>query len=60
MADLNKFQRSKERIAEVLNYLTFATTNDEKTNSFITDLEKSLVIIDSKMEEFEKKQPVNN
>ena len=59
MADLNKFQRSKERIAELLNYLT-ASSKDEKVNSFINDLEKSIKIIDNKMEEFEKKELFSN
>jgi hypothetical protein len=60
MADLNKFHRSKERIAELLNYLTFNNPKDEKVSSFINDLEKSIQIIDNKMEEFEKKELFSN
>jgi len=60
MADLNKFQRSKDRITEILNYLMNKTADDEKTDLFITDLQKSLQIIDHKMEEFERKDLVNN
>jgi len=60
MADLNKFQRSKDRITEILNYLMNKTADDEKTDLFITDLQKSLQIIDHKMDEFERKELVNN
>ena len=60
MADLNKYQRSKERIAEVLKYFASNRASDEQTYSFISDLEESIKIIDSKMEEFEKRELVNN
>jgi hypothetical protein len=60
MADINKFYRSKERIAEVLNYLLCTTTPNERTNLFIQELQKSISIIESKIEEFEKKREVVN
>jgi hypothetical protein len=60
MADLNKFKRSKDRITEILNYLLNKTADDEKTDLYINDLQRSLQIIDHKMEEFERKDIVNN
>jgi hypothetical protein len=60
MADLHKFHRSKERIAELLNYLNRTKTGDDEKSSYIRDLEKSIEIIDSKIEEFEKKETVNS
>ena len=60
MADINKFYRSKERIAEVLNYLLCTATPNERTNIFINELQKSIKIIDCKIEAFEKKELVNN
>jgi len=60
MADINKYYRSKERIAEVLNYLSCTATPNEKNNVFISELQKSIKIIEIKIEEFEKKELVNN
>jgi len=52
MADLNQFQRSKDRITEILNYLLAENPADERTHSFIRDLETSIKILDDKIEEF--------
>ena len=60
MADLNKFLRSKDRITEILTYLMSNTPENERTNSFINNLEKSIKIIDDKMEEFKSKELINN
>lgn len=54
MADLNKFQRSKDRIAEVLNYL-MSKEIDLKTNLIINTLQKSIQIIDDKIDQFNVK-----
>ncbi len=54
MADLNKFQRSKDRIAEVLNYL-MSKEIDSKTNLIINTLQKSIQIIDDKIDQFNVK-----
>lgn len=56
MADLNKFHRSRERLAEILHQLTSRAVKDESTHLFIIDLKKSLMTLDLKMEEFERKQ----
>ncbi|CAN5358041.1 hypothetical protein BH09BAC6_BH09BAC6_31590 [soil metagenome] len=60
MPELRKFQRSKERVAEVLNYLKNNKCLDERNNSSISALERSLELIDTKMQEFEKKNLFNN
>jgi hypothetical protein len=59
MADLNKFQRSKEKITEVLNYLVM-TGSDHITNPYFNTLEQSIQIIDSKIEELKKSQTEGN
>lgn len=55
MADLHKIQRSKDLIAELLNYLKSTPKKDERTTSFINDLQLSMQVIDSKMEKFKRK-----
>jgi hypothetical protein len=60
MADVNKFLRSKDRITEILNYLMSNTPENERTHSFINNLEKSIKIIDDKMEEFKTKELIKN
>ena len=61
MADLNKFQRSKERITEVLNYLMMSGDEDHHaTNPFVSTLQQSIQIIDSKMEELKNQQVAEN
>lgn len=55
MADLNKIQRSKDLIAELLNYLVNTPQHDEKTTSFINELQLSMQLIDNKMEKFKRK-----
>jgi len=54
MADLNKFHRSKERITELLSQLNQRHTKDEEIETYIADLQKSINIIDHKMQEFQK------
>jgi hypothetical protein len=56
MADLNKFIRSKERIKELLSHLNYPSNKDEKTDMYIDDLQKSIKIIEHKMEELKKKE----
>jgi len=56
MADLNKFQRSKERITEILNYLMMSGNSDHQTNPYVNTLQQAIEIIDSKMEELKSKQ----
>jgi hypothetical protein len=50
MADINKFQRSKESIAEVLRHLMHVDVKDEGTDLYIIDLQRSIQILDHKME----------
>jgi len=52
MADLNKFQRSKDRIAEILNYLMNTGDGDHLKNQYIRTLQQSMSVIDEKMKEF--------
>jgi hypothetical protein len=56
MADLNKFHRSRERLIEILNNLMDKTFEDERTAVFINDLQKSIRILDHKLEEFKRKE----
>jgi hypothetical protein len=60
MADLNKFQRSKERITEILNYLMMSGDEDHTANPFVSRLQQSIQIIDSKMEELKNQQIAEN
>ena len=59
MADINKFHRSKERITELLSQLNQGQTKDDGIETYITDLQKSISIIDHKMEEFQKTKGLN-
>ena len=52
MADLNKFQRSKDKLTEILYFLIDKNDVDEQTVSYICILEKSIKTLDNKMEEF--------
>jgi len=56
MADLNKFLRSKDRITELLRHLSYKNTHDDRTDSYIENLNKSMKIIDSKLEEFHQNE----
>ena len=58
MADLTKFQRSKERINEILKYLMLS--DDHQTNQFKLTLQQSIQIIDSKIEELKNQQVAEN
>ena len=60
MADLNKFHRSKERITEVLNYLTMSGEDDHQSNPYLNTLQQSIQIIDDKIEELKNKQMAEN
>ena len=60
MADINKFQRSKDRINEIITYLMSGTIIDEKTSLSIFLLENSIKIIDNRMLELENKKVINN
>jgi hypothetical protein len=52
MADLNKFQRSKDKLTEILYYLMTKNNVDEQTVSYIRIVEKSIKTLDHKIEEF--------
>ncbi len=52
MAEINKFLRSRERILEILSHLTHANVTDENTRNYISNLKKSLQVIELKIEEF--------
>jgi uncharacterized protein YaaR (DUF327 family) len=56
MADLNKFQRSKERINEILNYLMNTGNSDHVNSQYVRTLQQSIRVIDEKMEEFKNSQ----
>ncbi|WP_428330667.1 hypothetical protein [Mucilaginibacter sp.] len=60
MADLNKFIRSKERIAELLKQLSHNQKGDKYSSSYITDLERSIKILDNKMQEFKNNENMND
>ena len=60
MADINKFQRSKDKIKEVINYLLNNSGRDEETKVFIDNLQHSLQVIDHKMDEFKKKNLISS
>jgi hypothetical protein len=60
MADINKFLRSKDRLTEIHNYLINNNAEDLKTNSYIDIVEESIRVIDNKMEEFKKRDLIND
>jgi len=60
MADLNKFQRSKERMIEILNYLMMNGKNDQQKNTYALTLEQSIQIIDGKIEELKQTEAAAN
>ena len=51
MADLNQFQRSMDRINEMLHYLMH-TPGDSETVFYIQSLEKALKTLELKKEEY--------
>ncbi|WP_259066838.1 hypothetical protein HDF24_21160 [Mucilaginibacter sp. X4EP1] len=58
MADLNKFIRTKDKLTETLKNLMHINTQDERTDMYISHLQKSINIIDDKIAEFMKKELV--
>ena len=52
MAELNKFERSKEKLTEILYYLMTKNNVDEQTGSYIMIIENSIKTLDHKIEEF--------
>jgi hypothetical protein len=59
MADLNKFIRTKDKLTETLKNLMHINTQDERTDMYISHLQKSINIIDDKIAEFMKKEFVS-
>jgi predicted phage-related endonuclease len=56
MADLNKIQRSRDMILELHNSLVDKVADDETIKSHIHILERSIKLIDNKIEEFKNKE----
>ncbi|MDB5132639.1 MAG: hypothetical protein JWR02_2388 [Mucilaginibacter sp.] len=56
MADLNKIQRSRDMILEFHNLLMDNVADDESLKSHIHILERSIKLIDNKIEEFKNKE----
>ena len=52
MAELNQFQRSKDRLTEILYFLRDKNDADEQTNSYIMIIENAINTIDRKIQEF--------
>jgi hypothetical protein len=52
MAELNQFKRSKDRLNEILYYLTTKREVDEQTDSYIRIIQTSIKTLDIKIEEF--------
>jgi hypothetical protein len=46
MADLNQFQRSKDRLAEIHCFLMTKQNPDEQTHSYIRTIEMSIKTLD--------------
>jgi hypothetical protein len=51
MTELNQFQRSKDRLTEMLYYL-MKTTLDTQNDSYIRTIQMSIQTLDVKIEEF--------
>jgi hypothetical protein len=56
MADLNKIQRSRDMILEFHNLLVDKAADDASLKPHIHILERSIEIIDDKIEEFKNKE----
>ena len=52
MAELNQFQRSKDRLTEILYFLMSKNDADEQTSSYIMIIENAIKTIDRKIQEF--------
>ncbi|HEY8780773.1 MAG TPA: hypothetical protein VIM16_04090 [Mucilaginibacter sp.] len=52
MAELNQFQRSRDRLNEILYNLMGKGTIDEETSSYRKVIEVSIKTLDRKIEEF--------
>jgi hypothetical protein len=59
MADLNQFQRSMDRIKEMLHHLMHKS-GDPETAFYIQSLEKALKMLELKMEEYKLSLNANN
>jgi len=55
MADLNKFQRSKERINEILNYLMMSGA-EHQSSPYVLTLQQSIRVIDAKIEALQNEE----
>jgi hypothetical protein len=51
MTELNQFQRSKDRLTEML-YCLMKTTLDTQNDSYIRTIQMSIQTLDAKIEEF--------
>ena len=51
MADLNQFQRSKDRLAEIHYFLLTKQNPDEQTHSYIKTIELSIKTLELKIEQ---------
>jgi hypothetical protein len=51
MADLNQFQRSKERLVEIHCFLMAKQSPDEQTYSYIKTIEVSIKTLEQKIEQ---------
>ena len=51
MTELNQFQRSKDRLTEML-YCLIKTTPDTQNDSYIRTIQMSIQTLDAKIEEF--------
>ena len=56
MADINKIQRSKDMLTDILNYLVNASHSDKETHAFINNLKLSIQIIDNKIDQLKGRQ----
>ena len=52
MADINQFQRSRDKIVELLQNLTAKKTDDPETASYINSLEIALKTLELKREAY--------
>jgi hypothetical protein len=60
MADLIQFQRSRDRLMEILHQVIHKNIMNTQTAAYIKTLEMSIKTLDQKIEEFKCNPPTGN
>jgi hypothetical protein len=57
MAELNQFQRSKDRLNEILCYLMNKKVVDEQTDLYMKTIQTSIKTLEQRIEDYKRERP---